>query len=555
MLTFAWLASALLARWAVATSTPIIFDSYTPQLLYKPDSTNNTGQGPSWNASFTDISWANREDKRGGKIGVGQGYHWALGAVNGPSVSITFYGTGAEFFGYWGYLDNGTVSDGAGGDGFGMTSLSLTGGPDALQDVPSNGSMSGVGRPISLGKYADLSRGTYTVTMHATGGIISFTHVIIQMDVGGSVSAVTQAVANPSIYDPYIVNSDNSLGLNPKFGRFMGPPGGSTVNGTTGSWAGQSSDANKRVGSKVAQETVHINLGVGNNFLAINGTVNTNHGLFRVEIDPAPPGRQSQQDMWASTSWQVLDTVLFATGLDPDTEYSVTLTNVQGQDGQASSYNVWFDLTSLTLWKVATTSKAKATGIIGQDPGTSDNGKKNGPPIGPIVGGVVGGVAVLVGAGLAAWYFFLRRRKSSADRLFDAEPVSYMSTPYVAAGREDPNDPPNMIDPYGVQPYGVQPTSPTMSGVMSLSDGSTAYNPSHRNSVAGLMGNNPIVHQEPQHHLATDAGPFRGANPIGEMPPTYNPTWSDGDRPDAPNVPSGMDEKRRLSAAQSSVAT
>lgn len=163
---------------------------------------------------------------------------------------------------------------------------------------------------------------------------------------------MTQAIANPSIYYPYTVNSDNSLGLNSKFGTFRGPPGSSEQD--TGSWAGQSSDDNKRVGSRGYQESIQINLGVGNNFLGITGTVNTNHGMFRVAIDPAPPGRQGSKDMWASTSWQVLDTVLMATGLDPDTEYSVTLTNIQGLDGQAHDYNVWFDVTSLTLWKVPT---------------------------------------------------------------------------------------------------------------------------------------------------------------------------------------------------------
>jgi hypothetical protein len=182
-----WLAGvgALLAHAAAAASTPIYLDSYTPQLEYHPDSTNNTGQGPSWNASFTGILWSERQDKRGGKIGVGQGYHWARGASAGPSVSFTFYGTGAEFFGFWGYLDNGTVHNGMGGEGSGATTLSLSGGPDSLQDVTSSGVMSGVGRPVSLGKYADLSRGTYTVTMRPTAGIVSFTHLVVQMDVGG----------------------------------------------------------------------------------------------------------------------------------------------------------------------------------------------------------------------------------------------------------------------------------------------------------------------------------------------------------------------------------
>ncbi len=169
-----------------------------------------------------------------------------------------------------------------------------------------------------------------------------------------STNDLTQAIANPSIYRPYKENSDSSISPDPRFGRFLGPSGGSALDASTGSWAGQSSDENRRVGSRVFGDSVKINLGVGNNFLGFNGTVNTNHGLVRVEVDPAPTGRQGSQDFWASTSWQVLDTVLFAIGLDPDTEYSATLTNLQGPSAQADDYNVWFDITSLTLWKVPT---------------------------------------------------------------------------------------------------------------------------------------------------------------------------------------------------------
>lgn len=188
MLILAWLAGALALAHAVAgSSTPIQLDSYTPQLEYKPDSTNNTGQGPSWNASFAGISWAEREDKRGGKIGVGQGYHWVRGdaANTDVSVSFTFYGTGIEFFGFWGYLGRDGQANGSGVVGSSAVVMSLTGGPDALQDITNSGTMMGTDRPSSLGGYADLSRGTYTVTMRPTAGIISFTHFVVQMDVGG----------------------------------------------------------------------------------------------------------------------------------------------------------------------------------------------------------------------------------------------------------------------------------------------------------------------------------------------------------------------------------
>ncbi|CAK9782566.1 hypothetical protein CC85DRAFT_291222 [Cutaneotrichosporon oleaginosum] len=536
MIPLAWLVGALaLAHAAMAVSTPFYLDSFTPQLEYKPDSTNTTGQGPSWNASFTGITWAQREDKRGGKIGVGDGYHWVRGVADGgPSVSITFYGTGAEFFGFWGYLDTGSVSDGEGGVGTGAVRMSLSGGPDSLQDIATSGTSSGVGRPVSLGKYADLSRGTYTVTMRPTDGIVSFTHLVVQTDVGGSASDLTQAIANPSIYKPYIVNGDNSLGLNPKFGQFLGPPGGGALESPSGSWAGQSSDDNKRVGSRVAQESVKINLGVGNSFLGVNGTVNTNHGMFRVDIEPAPTGRQGTQDFWASTSWQVLDTILFATGLDPDTEYSLTLTNIQGQNGQPDDYNVWFDITSLTLWKVPTNVKAKAPNIIGEDP--QQKKSSSSVPIGAIVGGVVGGVAVIAALALAAWFLFLRKKRT--DDLFEStaylEPETYTTTPYIvpsspSAATFSENQP--MI-------YHGQPISPIRARHQSPSESSDGYplsltDGSGRGTVglAGLGFLGPT--QQPGHWVATDAGPFHGTTPAGEMPPTYNPAWEPTDESDS----------------------
>ncbi len=187
MLRLASLALSILAlaQKVAASSGPLVLDSYATQLLYLPDSSNITKQ-PSWNASFTGISWSTRqEDGRFKRIASGQGYHWANGSAATTadvSVSYTFYGTGVEFFGYFGYLgDQGSM-----GNSSGSLAISIREGPDHPDDIVSTGSFVGApGLPGSLGKFSQLTLGKYTVTMRPTSGIISFTHLSVDMEFSG----------------------------------------------------------------------------------------------------------------------------------------------------------------------------------------------------------------------------------------------------------------------------------------------------------------------------------------------------------------------------------
>lgn len=163
-----------------------------------------------------------------------------------------------------------------------------------------------------------------------------------------SAKDVSAALANPSVFKPYTENADNSITRSDKFGEWKGPNGVGT-----GSWAGQQSDNNKRVGTNAFGDSVKVDLGVGNIFMRLNGTSNSNHGVVKLEFDPAPPGADATKTYWAFTSWQVLDTTLIAIGLDPQKQYQVTITNMQN-DGVSSDKWPWFDLTSLTLWRSET---------------------------------------------------------------------------------------------------------------------------------------------------------------------------------------------------------
>lgn len=187
MMASSWsmVAGALaLLNLAAAASTPIILDSYSAQLDYQPDST--TGPAGSWNSSFTGSPWSARvSGQRGGQVGHGLGYHYTQVASNVTDspvwVGYTFYGTGVEFFGYFGYLGDGTKTGGEGGS----MKMSLSGGPDQLSDIENSGSISSVTAPRSLGKFENLKLGNYTVRFTPTAGTVSFTHLVVQMEVGG----------------------------------------------------------------------------------------------------------------------------------------------------------------------------------------------------------------------------------------------------------------------------------------------------------------------------------------------------------------------------------
>ncbi|BEI86797.1 hypothetical protein CcaverHIS002_0701430 [Cutaneotrichosporon cavernicola] len=531
----ALLVGVLAATTALAASTTITLDSYAAQLDYRPDSTNRTNAGSSWNASFTGFPWSERVGGiRGGQVGTGVGYHWIRGDANPNAVvNYEFYGTGIQFYGYFGYLDTGDGSGNASDSDSGSATISIAGKRQAnQQDVETTGTLGS--KAISLGAFKDLPLGRYQATLRPTAGVISFTHLVVNMEVGGRADQVAQALANPHTFHPYVLNADNSLSPDPKFGIFKGDDGG------PGGWGGQQSNDNRRVGTKGFRDSVEISLGVGNSFVAINGTSNINHGMVRVVLDPAPPNGDLETNVWACTTWQVLQTTLFAVGLDPDTEYKLTVSNMQDQ-GQQDDKLAWLDITSLTLWKVPTTAKAKANNVIGGNPGSSSSSSKQSVPLGAIIGAVVGGVVLLAAIGLAIWFFRRKKSQSKSTRAQSYHDQEYDATPFVI----DREDPPAQMHPQmtHLHPHGTLSGSDLRSSMsthhMSWSDSSSSVPGAYAGSLAGLaagmmppgvssrapakLGPQP----EPAHHLATDAGSLGigDATPVGEMPPTYDHSW------------------------------
>lgn len=162
----------------------ITLDSFACQLDYQPDSAN--GPIGSWNASFTQSPWAGRTEQRGGRTGLGIGYHYTtvLPNVTEPPpawVGYTFYGTGVQFFGHWGNLGDGSVTNTT--DQSGAVRMSLSGGPDKLDDITSSGNMTGT-QVVSLGRFTNLALGNYTVRLIPTAGTVTFIRLIVEMELG-----------------------------------------------------------------------------------------------------------------------------------------------------------------------------------------------------------------------------------------------------------------------------------------------------------------------------------------------------------------------------------
>lgn len=173
-----------LLQIVAAVTVPIVLDSYSSQLDYQPDSVN--GPAGTWNASFTGSPWSSRRQgpREPGAVGEGVGYHYTTRQPNqttDPWVGYTFYGTGIEFFGYFGYLGTGPTDS----DEESETELSLSHADHDMVPVTTRGRMTEDSDPTSLGRYTGLALGNYTVQLRVTNGTASFTHFVVDMEVGG----------------------------------------------------------------------------------------------------------------------------------------------------------------------------------------------------------------------------------------------------------------------------------------------------------------------------------------------------------------------------------
>ncbi|BEI90653.1 uncharacterized protein CcaverHIS019_0307230 [Cutaneotrichosporon cavernicola] len=410
-------AFALALAFAVSVysvTVPITFDSYSLNAVYLPRVNGSLTETGYWNASFTDTPWSTRSQ---GTEGAGLGYHYASynSSLDPPSVSYGFYGTGIQFFGYWGYLGEGKMTAGGSGettlyidsDGYtGVQNIALEGRSDQRPMKRA--------QPTLLCHVKDLPVGFYTVTLRVTSGTVSFTHSVIDVDFGATQPEIDLVRQNPEVRSPIV---ENALGE-------------SVRNDAFGNWSGTSWSVipqRRVIGTSAINDSVVIDLGTGNYWMRLKGGRGYSGSYFRYSISPPPTMLLKQSDdLRTFAPWEVYNVSLLATTLDPGQRYNLTLTNLNnnGWDYGVEQLNnaaSWFEIASLELWRkdiVPPPSK--------------------GLPIGVIVGSVVGGVfATIVGVAGVWWCVWGRWRRhgtiSPAEGFEVDESPGAVSTPFVTS--------------------------------------------------------------------------------------------------------------------------
>ncbi|BEJ15702.1 hypothetical protein CspHIS471_0503070 [Cutaneotrichosporon sp. HIS471] len=183
----------------------------------------------------------------------------------------------------------------------------------------------------------------------------------------------------------------------------------------------------------------------GSNYFYLNGTVGNVYGQYTVDIQPSPPYPRQVNTFNASNSWDVPGELLYYTPLDPNVEYTVTVTG----DQDITKYlglNSWM-YCDYQLGGNGNSSPNNTTGASSTPTPTPTPGKKTN--VGAIAGGVVGGV--VAAAAIAALLFFLCRRNRKKGPLdvdhgvFTVDDTVDATTPYqpppvgsakLAAGEE-----------------------------------------------------------------------------------------------------------------------
>lgn len=311
----------------------------------------------------------------------------------------------------------------------------------------------------------------------------------------------------------------------------------------------------RRVGSTDTNTAMTVHLGPGNIYVQLNGTMAWNHGIFQVEMKPAPPGRRAIEKYWGFTPWSVVNTTYYSTALDPSVNYTMTLTNLNAEGSDAKS--VWFEPATVMLWK-----------------GKGGKSKTN---VGAIAGGVVGGVLGL--ALIGALIFILMRCRRNKSRQMDMGgrrtpidyddtpapiPTPFMSQPGTMSGYSHHGTMSN----YSSGPGTATLAAPTESGYTDRTSdyfGGSQYAGSPASPQPMSVGSIPRKGGAPMmavHHpqQAADAGTLHPVpNPEDDMiPPSYNPEWESSSTASmartgglaAPQLPEGAHQRNSMQAVE-----
>lgn len=110
------------------------------------------------------------------------------------------------------------------------------------------------------------------------------------------------------------------------------------------------------LGTNIQNDSVLIDLGTGNYWMNLKGSVGTYGSVFRYALSPSPAMLYDNADTRRTyTPWEVSNVSLLATTLNPDVRYTLSLEtlNNNGWDYGVQELNDaanWFDISSIELW-------------------------------------------------------------------------------------------------------------------------------------------------------------------------------------------------------------
>ncbi|GMK58133.1 hypothetical protein CspeluHIS016_0501650 [Cutaneotrichosporon spelunceum] len=411
----------VLGRLAAATPYPIVLDAFASGISYTPSSPGVARNV--WNATFTDTpwsTWVNGTDN----VGWGEGYRIVrmddFAAPRAPNSTTTerykcggpdcparaefnLYGTGIEFWGYWGAP--GSVEEQGGAAVLDIWNNTV---------MQSSGSVNGEydsSVPIKLGE-AKAMLGNHTFALVPLWGTVALTHMVVYMDLAGSPEAIAASESNPTILN--LAVPTNTSEPHPYAAKNPAVPMVLEQNWVPGNAVGwDSTQPNKnytRMGTWESNARLSLSIAAGYRFLRVNGTSGWNHGTFRVDIFPPPPGRIGTEYHTTSVSWNTPNTTFYATALDPAQAYDVSFTNL-GSIGGDSTY-LWFDVHAFELWPAA--QGARVSKRI----------------IGGAVGGALGFILLLLAAGAGFWRWRKGKKGKSKMTEVDAGAVPFFPPSY-----------------------------------------------------------------------------------------------------------------------------
>lgn len=153
----------------------------------------------------------------------------------------------------------------------------------------------------------------------------------------------------------------------------------------------------RRIDTKQANSYAQFRIPENTTMVSLWGTMNLDHGNFTVTVTPPPPGSKTEGKTLLNgfATWSIIDTPLYMAPLDPNTDYTLRLENLE-QDK-------YLDLASARFYTLDPANAAQPEPVTEQP---QSHGLSAGAIAGIAIGSVLG--AMLIG-GLIGFLIWRRR--------------------------------------------------------------------------------------------------------------------------------------------------